>query len=95
MSQCTNCQADNLTDSILCKNCAPLFRFTHRADCDCESCVAIVETNGLNDLPAIAAIQRQSISRATRIIGNYAFFPDLGWRRYVTLASATWNQYLY
>jgi hypothetical protein len=55
----------------------------------------VVETNDLNDVPTVAAVERQSISLATRLIGNYAFFPGLGWRRYVTLASATWNQYLY
>jgi predicted amidophosphoribosyltransferase len=96
MSRCSNCEAINLSDSILCNNCRPLFRFTHRADCLCDKCGAqLVEINGLNDVPNVAAVKRQSISRATRIIGNYAFFPDFGWRRYVTLASATWNQYLY
>jgi hypothetical protein len=40
-------------------------------------------------------VERQPISLATRLIGNYAFFPGHGWRRYVTLASATWNQYPY
>jgi len=93
---CAECQKQNLRDSILCLNCEAKFQFKHRNDCDCQSCGAqIVEINGLNDLPVVAAVRRQSISCSTRIIGNYAFFPDLGWRRFVTLASATWNQYLY
>ncbi len=54
-----------------------------------------VEINDLNDVPTVAAVEHRSISLATRLVGNYAFFPGHGWRRYVTLASATWNQYLY
>ena len=55
----------------------------------------IVDISGLNDLPVFTVSGRPSISESTRIIGNYAFFPGLGWRRYWTLDDATWNQYLY
>ena len=57
----------------------------------------IVDISGLDDLPVftLAHRDRPSISESTRIIGNYAFFPGLGWRRYWTLDDATWNQYLY
>lgn len=86
MPDCLNCPADNLNDGPLCPTCASKVHFIKPE---------IVEINDLNDVPTPAVVERQSIARATRIIGNYAWFPELGWRRYVTLASATWNQYMY
>jgi len=55
--------------------------------------VEIVETNSLSEPTTLIATDRDRpcISEATRLVGNYAFFPGLGWRRYWTLADATWN----
>lgn len=30
----------------------------------------------------------------TKIVGNYAYKPGIGWYRYSTLATATWNYHL-
>ena len=31
------------------------------------------------------------IHGTTRIVGNYAYKPGVGWYRYFTIAAATWN----
>lgn len=57
MINCRQCDAENLTDAVLCPTCMGAVRFKHRDGCDCRSCGAqIVEINGLSELTEYAIV---------------------------------------